>query len=111
MEFFGKATSFPFMATRRIWYTLSILLVAASLVLFFTRGLNLTIDFTGGTVVEATFPQAPSDVTRCARRWKRPGFKDPTVQDFGTAHDISARLAPDPKQTVDQVRTRVTTAL
>ena len=48
MEFFGKATNFPFMATRRIWYTLSILLVVASLVLFFTRGLNLTIDFTGG---------------------------------------------------------------
>lgn len=110
MEFFGKATSFPFMATRRIWYTLSILLVAASLVLFFTRGLNLTIDFTGGTLVEASFPQAPS-VDKVRTALEEAGFKDPTVQNIGTARDISARLAADPSQTVDQVRTRVTTAL
>jgi preprotein translocase subunit SecF len=110
VEFFGKATSFPFMATRRIWYTLSILLVTASLVLFFTRGLNLTIDFTGGTVVEASFPQAPS-VDKVRTALEQAGFKDPTVQNIGTARDISARLASDSSQTVDQVRTRVTTAL
>jgi preprotein translocase subunit SecF len=110
VEFFGKATSFPFMATRRIWYTLSILLVATSLVLFFTRGLNLTIDFTGGTLVEASFPQAPS-VDKVRTALEEAGFKDPTVQNIGTARDISARLAADPSQTVDQVRTRVTTAL
>ena len=110
MEFFGKATSFPFMATRRIWYTLSILLVTASLVLFFTRGLNLTIDFTGGTVVEASFPQAPS-VDKVRTALEEAGFKDPTVQNVGTARDISARLASDSKQTVEQVRTRVNTAL
>jgi preprotein translocase subunit SecF len=110
VEFFGKATSFPFMATRRIWYTLSILLVVASLVLFFTRGLNLTIDFTGGTVVEASFPQAPS-VDKVRSALEAAGFKDPTVQNFGTARDISARLASDPSQTVEQVRTRVATAL
>jgi preprotein translocase subunit SecF len=110
VEFFGKTTSFPFMATRRIWYTLSILLVVGSVVLFFTRGLNLTIDFTGGTVVEASFPQAPSiDKVRAAL--EASGFKDPTVQNFGTARDISARLAADPTQSVDQVRTRVNTAL
>jgi preprotein translocase subunit SecF len=110
VEFFGKATSFPFMATRRIWYTLSVLLVAASLVLFFTRGLNLTIDFTGGTVVEASFPQAPS-VDKVRASLEAAGFKDPTVQNVGTARDISARLAADPTQSVDQVRTRVTNAL
>jgi preprotein translocase subunit SecF len=110
VEFFGKATSFPFMATRRIWYTLSILLVAASLVLFFTRGLNLTIDFTGGTVVEASFPQAPS-VDKVRASLEAAGFKDPTVQNIGTARDISARLASDSTQSVDQVRTRVTNAL
>jgi preprotein translocase subunit SecF len=110
VEFFGKLTSFPFMATRRIWYTLSIILVAASLVLFFTRGLNLTIDFTGGTLVEASFPQAPS-VDKVRASLVAAGFKDPTVQNFGTARDISARLASDAKQSVDQVRARVTTAL
>lgn len=110
MEFFGKATSFPFMATRRLWYTLSILLVAASLVLFFTRNLNLAIDFTGGTMVEASFPTAPS-VDRVRESLEAAGFKDPTVQNLGTARDISARLPPDPSQSVDKVRARVTAAL
>jgi preprotein translocase subunit SecF len=110
VEFFGKATNFPFMATRRIWYTLSILLVVASLVLFFTRGLNLAIDFTGGTVVEATFPAAPS-VEKVRQSLEDAGFHEPTVQNFGTARDISARLPPDPTQSVDQVRERVTKAL
>ncbi len=58
LEFFHKTTNFPFMATRRVWYALSALLIIASLVLFFTRGLNLAIDFTGGTQVEATFAGA-----------------------------------------------------
>ena len=110
MEFFGKATSFPFMATRRIWYTLSLALMVASLALFFTRGLNLAIDFTGGTVVEATFPTAPS-VEGVRAALEAADFHEPTVQNFGTARDISARLAPDPTQTVDQVRERVTAAL
>ena len=107
---FGKATSFPFMATRRIWYTLSIVLVIASLVLFFTRGLNLTIDFTGGTVVEATFPQAPS-VDKVRTALEAAGFHEPTVQNFGTARDISARLAPDRRSRWTRCATRVTTAL
>jgi preprotein translocase subunit SecF len=110
VEFFHKVYSFPFMATRRVWYTLSIVLVVASLVLFFTRGLNLAVDFTGGTVVEAAFPQAPS-IDKVREALEAAGFKDPTVQNVGTARDISARLAPDASQSVDQVRTRVTTAL
>ena len=110
MEFFRKATSFPFMATRRIWYVLSVLLVVASIALFFLRGLNLTVDFTGGTTVEASYPAA-ANVERVRGALESAGFKDPTVQAFGSSRDISVRLAPDPKQSIDQVRTRVETAL
>ena len=96
VEFFHKATNFPFMATRRIWYTLSVVLMIASIALFFTRGLNLTVDFTGGTTVEATFP-GTADVERVRTALEEQGFKEPTVQAFGTSRDISARLAPDAK--------------
>ena len=48
MEFFKKQTNFPFMATRKVWYTLSAILMIVSVVSFATRGLNLAIDFTGG---------------------------------------------------------------
>ncbi|HTQ36383.1 MAG TPA: protein translocase subunit SecF [Steroidobacteraceae bacterium] len=110
MEFFHKATSFPFMATRRVWYVLSALLVVASIALFFLRGLNLTVDFTGGTTVEATYPAA-ADVEKVRGALEAAGFRDPTVQAFGTSHDISIRLAPEPKQTIEQVRARVEKAL
>ena len=110
MEFFHKATSFPFMATRRVWYTLSVLLVVASVALFFTRHLNLTVDFTGGTKVDATFPAAVN-VEAVRKALEDQGFHEPTVQAFGTSRDITARLSPEPKQTVEQVRARVDTAL
>lgn len=110
MEFFRKGTNIRFMATRRIWYALSLVLTIASVVLFFTRGLNLTVDFTGGTIVEATF-SAPADVERVREALERQGFKEPVVQVFGTVRDVSARLPPDRSLTADQVREKVTAAL
>ena len=110
MEFFRKSTSFPFMDTRRVWYTLSAALMVASIALFFIRGLNLTVDFTGGTNAEATYP-GTADVEKVRTALEANGFHEPTVQTFGTARDIALRLAPEPKQTVEQVRARVETAL
>jgi len=115
VEFFGKATNFPFMATRRIWYTLSALLMVASVALFFVKGLNLTVEFTGGTNVEATFPQT-ADVERVRTALEEQGFHEPVVQTFGTSRDVSARLAPELGEsgqplTADQIRPRVETAL
>ena len=51
MEFFSHQTSYPFMATRKVWYTLSAILMIGSIVSFATRGLNLGIDFKGGTQI------------------------------------------------------------
>jgi preprotein translocase subunit SecF len=110
VEFFRKQTNFPFMATRRIWYALSIVMVVGSLVLFFARGLNLTVDFTGGTNVEATFSQ-PADVERVRAALEEAGFKDAVVQVFGTVRDVSARLPADASLTADQVREKVAAAL
>jgi preprotein translocase subunit SecF len=110
VEFFGKATSFPFMATRRMWYGLSLVLMVASLALFFTRGLNLAVDFTGGTNVEATFSGA-ADVERVRHALEEQGFREPVVQVFGTARDVTARLAPDESLEVDDAREKVVAAL
>ena len=109
MEFFHKQTNFPFMATRRIWYTLSVILMIASLTLFFTRGLNLTVDFTGGTNVEATF-SGQSNVEQIRTALEEAGFHEPVVQVFGTASDVTARLAPDESLTPEQTRERVVAA-
>ena len=112
MEIFRKSTNFPFMATRRIWYTLSAVLMVVSIGLFFARGLNLTVEFTGGTNVEATYPAAV-DVEKVRSALAEAGFHETAVTTFGV-HDVSARLAPESKgstETIEQIRPRVEAAL
>ncbi|HXO65265.1 MAG TPA: protein translocase subunit SecF [Steroidobacteraceae bacterium] len=110
MEFFSHQTSYPFMATRKVWYGLSALLMIVSLASFFGRGLNLAIDFTGGVSAEARFPGA-ANVDAVRTRLAAAGFRDPQVEVFGSSRDIAIRLPPDPKQTGAEVRARLETAL
>jgi preprotein translocase subunit SecF len=110
VEFFSHQTSYPFMATRKVWYTLSALLMIVSLGSFFMRGVNLAIDFTGGVSAEANFPQA-ANVDQVRRQLTAAGFRDPSVQNFGSSRDIAIRLPPDPKQTAATIRAQLETAL
>jgi preprotein translocase subunit SecF len=111
VEFFHKPTSFPFMATRKVWYGLSIVLMLISIVSFATRGLNLAIDFTGGVTVEATFPKA-ANVEAIRAQLATAGFKEPQVQSFGSSRDIAIRLPPEgPQQNGTAIRSKVETAL
>ena len=110
MEFFSHQTSYPFMATRKVWYTLSAVLMIVSLGSFFMRGVNLAIDFTGGVSAEASFPQA-ANVDQVRARLAAAGFRDTSVQNFGSSRDIAIRLPPNPKQTSDGIRTQLETAL
>ena len=110
MEFFSHQTNFPFMATRRVWYALSAVLMIVSLGSFFVRGLNLGIDFTGGVSAEVSFPRAANvDAVRSALT--AGGFSEPQVQSFGSSRDIAIRLPPDPRQSPGEVRTRLEAAL
>ncbi len=110
MEFFHKQTNFPFMATRKVWYTLSAVLMIGSFASFFTRGLNLATDFTGGVNAEANFATAPNlDVIRS--KLAADGFRDPQVQNFGSSRDVSIRLPPDPSQNATVIRAKLETTL
>ena len=110
MEFFSHQTNYPFMATRKVWYALSALLMIVALGSFFTRGLNLAIDFTGGVSAEVSFAR-PVNVDAVRARLAAAGFREPQVQNFGSARDIAIRLPPDPKQTATEIRTRLETAV
>jgi preprotein translocase subunit SecF len=110
VEFFKKQTNFPFMATRKVWYTLSAILMIGSGISFATRGLNLGIDFTGGVSANATFAQA-ADVDAVRGKLVAAGFKEPQVQSFGSSRDVAIRLPPDPTQSGAAIRARLESVL
>jgi preprotein translocase subunit SecF len=97
------------MATRRVWYTLSLALVVASIAFLFTRALNLAIDFTGGVSVQATF-SAPPNLDDLRSKLAAAGFRDPQVQTFGSARDIAIRLPPQSSETASPAAAELATA-
>jgi preprotein translocase subunit SecF len=111
VEFFSHQTDFKFMATRHVWYGLSAILMIASVVMLFTRGLNLAIDFTGGVSAQATFP-VTADLTAVRNQLAAAGFRDAQVQSFGSSRNIAIRLPPEGKLTSQEaLHDRLETAL
>jgi preprotein translocase subunit SecF len=103
VEFFHKKTSIRFMATRKIWYTLSAVLMVASFVSFFTYKLNFAIDFTGGVLVEATYPKNVTvDAVRAAV--VEAGIHEPVVTFIGSTREIKVEMQSTGDQTADQLR-------
>jgi preprotein translocase subunit SecF len=110
MEFFRKTTRFPFMATRKRWYMVSAVVILASMVALGVRGLNFGIDFTGGVVLELSFPQA-AELDKVRSALGQAGFGDASVQSFGTARDVLVRLLPEEGREVGQVADRAVQAI
>jgi preprotein translocase subunit SecF len=105
VEFFHRATNFPFMSTRKLWYALSGVLILISLLSLFTRGLDFGVDFTGGVTVQASFPSA-ANRDAISSALIRAGYPDPQVTIFGTSRDIAIRLPPS-TQSTEAVRERL----
>lgn len=110
MEFFRRSTNFPFMSTRKVWYGLSIALMVISFGSFMLRGLNLAIDFKGGVRIEAAFATA-ANRDAVQRDLAGAGFAEATVQNFGSASDLTIRLPPQPNQDGAAIRARVDAVL
>ena len=71
---------------------LSALLMIVSIGSLIVKGLNLGVDFTGGTVIEVGYPEA-ADVDKIRESLTNAKF-DASVQHFGTAKDVLIRIAP-----------------
>lgn len=109
MEFFHKVTTYPFMHTRRRWYVVSAVLIVASLILLFTRGLNFGIDFTGGVELEFSYAQA-ADLEQIRSTLAQAGY-EAGVNNFGSANDVLVRLRSEKDQDVNALSKAVTEAL
>jgi len=91
MEIFRIKHDIPFMSYGRL--TTAISLITFILAVFFlaTKGLALGVDFTGGTVMEVSYPQS-ADLTKIRSAVDAIGLKEATVQNFGTSRDVMIRL-------------------
>jgi preprotein translocase subunit SecF len=110
MEFFHKVTRYPFMHTRRRWYAVSAVLILGSVIALGVRGLNFGIDFTGGVVLELSFPQA-AELEKVRGSLGEAGFGDAAVQSFGTSQDVLVRLLPQEGRDVTQLANAVLEAV
>ncbi|MCK9511419.1 MAG: protein translocase subunit SecF [Pigmentiphaga sp.] len=91
MEFFHFRKPIPFMRHRLIFNLISLVFFLLAIFFIATRGFHFSIEFTGGTVVEVTYPEAaPLDQVRGAV--SDLGYTDFQVQNFGTSRDVLIRL-------------------
>src|ERR687890_326491 len=91
MEFFKIRRDIPFMRNALVFNVISFVTFAAAVFFLVTKGLHLSVEFTGGTVMEVGYSQ-PADVEKVRQTVAGLGFTDVQVQNFGTARDVMIRL-------------------
>ena len=106
MEFFRIKKDIPFMRHALVFNLISALTFAAAVFFLFAKGLHLSIEFTGGTVMEVAYSK-PADLERIRQNIATLGFADSQVQSFGTAQDVLIRLPVQKGKTSAQASTQV----
>ncbi len=91
MEFFRIRRDIPFMRHALVLNIVSFLTFAAAVFFLATRGLHLSIEFTGGTVMEVEYATA-ADLSRTRTAVESLGFGEVLVHNFGTSRDVLIRL-------------------
>jgi preprotein translocase subunit SecF len=91
MEFFRIRRDIPFMKHALLLNAISTITFIAAVFFLVTRGLNLSVEFTGGTVVEVAYEQ-PADLAAVRRVVESLGYAEVPVQNFGTSRDVLLRL-------------------
>jgi preprotein translocase subunit SecF len=91
MEFFRIRRDIPFMRHALVLNVISLVTFLAAVFFLATRGLHLSIEFTGGTVVEVEYAQT-ADIERVRSTVDALGFGEVQVQNFGTSRDVLIRL-------------------
>jgi preprotein translocase subunit SecF len=110
MEFFRVKKDIPFMRHAWLFNLISLVVVALSIFFLFARGLNLSVEFTGGTVMEIAYEQ-PADLGAVRQVLSGLGYAEVPVQNFGTSREVMMRLPLVQGQTSGQQSEIVLAAL
>jgi len=105
-----KTTNINFIGNRKIFLTFSAILMVISIVSLATRGLQMGIDFTGGTLIEVGYQQA-ADLNVLRNTLDEVGFSDAMVQNFGTTKDVLIRLKPHDDMANKDISAKVVDAI
>jgi len=82
-----------FLGKRKLAYIFSGTLFLISIMSFMVKGMNLGIDFTGGSVYELHYNQSV-DLDKMRSTLEQQGFGDANIQHFGSSQDVLIRLKP-----------------
>jgi preprotein translocase subunit SecF len=110
MEFFRIRRDIPFMRHALVFNSISIITFVLAVFFLATRGLHLSVEFTGGTVMEVSYAHA-ADLPKVRGTIEQLGYADAQVQNFGTSRDVLIRLAIRDGETSAQQSEKVMTAL
>ena len=110
MEIFKIKNDIPFMSYGRLTTAISLITFIFAVFFLAQKGLNLGVDFTGGTVVEVSYPQS-ADLVKVRRAVDSIGLNEATVQNFGSSHDVMIRLPLKKGVTSAQLSEEVLSAL
>jgi preprotein translocase subunit SecF len=110
MEFFRINKTVPFMRHALIFNVISVLTFVAAVFFLWHKGLHLSIEFTGGTVMEVTYSK-PVNIEDVRKKIEGLGLKDLQVQSFGTAQDVLIRMPLQQGMSSSQLSEKVIAAL
>ena len=110
MQLLKEKTNFNFMSKRKIAVVFSMLLILASIGSLVTQGLNFGIDFTGGTMIELSYPEE-AKLEEIRTKLEQNGYADAIVQNFGSIHDILIRLPVHAAENMAELSNRIVDAL
>jgi preprotein translocase subunit SecF len=91
MEFFKIRRDIPFMRYALYFNVISVVTFLLAVFFLATKGLNFSIEFTGGTVLEVSYNQ-PADIDRVRSTLESAGYTDTQVQNFGSSRDVLIRM-------------------
>lgn len=91
MEFFRLKKDIPFMSYGKLTTAISLLTFVLAVFFLFSKGLHLSVDFTGGTVIEVNYTQS-ADLQKVRDRLATLKLGEVTVQNFGTSRDVMIRV-------------------
>ena len=91
MEFFRIHKDIPFMRYALTFNVISLITFLLAVFFLFSRGLHLSVEFTGGTLIEVTYTQ-PANLEQIRGGLSKAGYTDIAVQNFGSSRDVMIRL-------------------